>query len=69
MNWQVGMTKLLAWLVGLLLQGWRHRRPVYPPYSCPYVGAATTYHRGQAPLRGEDSRLVRPYLDLVEIYA
>ncbi|CAL2059142.1 MULTISPECIES: hypothetical protein [Streptomyces] len=63
------MRKLLAWLVELLLHGRRRRRPPYPSYSCPYVGGATTYHRGQAPLRGEDSRLVRPYLDLVEIYA
>ncbi|MEW2618841.1 hypothetical protein [Streptomyces sp. NPDC048106] len=63
------MTKLLARLAELLLHGRRRRRPVYPSYSCPYVGGPTTYHLGQAPLRGEDSRLVRPYLDLVETYA
>ncbi|MEV5344956.1 hypothetical protein [Streptomyces achromogenes] len=73
MRKQVGMLPLLARLVRPLL---RHRRPVTPPpytdvspYSCPYVGAPTTYRRGEAPLRGEDSPLVRPYLDLVETYA
>ncbi len=67
------MHPLLARLVRPLL---RRRRPVTPPpytdvspYSCPYVGAPTTYRRGEAPLRGEDSPLVRPYLDLVETYA
>jgi hypothetical protein len=67
------MLPLLARLVRPLL---RRRRPVTPPpytdvspYSCPYVGAPTTYRRGEAPLRGEDSPLVRPYLDLVETYA
>ena len=70
------MTKLLARLaepaLRLLLpaRGRRRRRPTYPSYSCPYVGGGpTAYRRGQAPLRGEDSRLVRPYLDLVETYA
>lgn len=67
------MLPLLARLVRPLL---RRRRPVTPPpytdvspYSCPYVGAPTTYRRGEAPLRGEDSPLVRPYLELVETYA
>ncbi|MGW2958134.1 hypothetical protein ACWDGI_06540 [Streptomyces sp. NPDC001220] len=66
------MTYLLARLVEPLLRlflparGRRRRRPVVPfaytyPYSCPYVGR-------EAPLRGEDSPLVRPYLDLVETY-
>ncbi|WP_405447465.1 hypothetical protein OG399_23610 [Streptomyces achromogenes] len=73
MRKQVGMLPLLARLVRPLL---RRRRPVTPPpytdvspYSCPYVGAPTTYRRGEAPLRGEDSPLVRPYLELVETYA
>ncbi|GGR79253.1 MULTISPECIES: hypothetical protein [Streptomyces] len=67
------MVRLLARLVR---PSRRRRRPVVPPpypdvppYSCPYVGAPTAYRRGEAPLRGEDSPLVRPYLDLVEIYA
>ncbi|MGW7545169.1 hypothetical protein ACWGKQ_29290 [Streptomyces sp. NPDC054770] len=64
------MTHLLARLVEPLLRfflparGRRRREPVVPvayPYSCPYVGR-------EAPLRGEDSPLVRPYLDHVEIY-
>ncbi|MFE9902546.1 hypothetical protein [Streptomyces achromogenes] len=73
MRKQVGMHPLLARLVRPLL---RRRRPVTPPpytdvspYSCPYVGAPTTYRRGEAALRGEDSPLVRPYLELVETYA
>ncbi|MEU5082359.1 MULTISPECIES: hypothetical protein [Streptomyces] len=67
------MVRLLARLVR---PSRRRRRPVTPPpytdvspYSCPYVGAPTAYRRGEAPLRGEDSPLVRPYLDLVETYA
>lgn len=32
------------------------------PYSCQYVGGPTAYRRGERPLRGEDSPLVRPYL-------
>ncbi|MCX4591890.1 hypothetical protein OG819_19785 [Streptomyces sp. NBC_01549] len=32
------------------------------PYSCQYVGGPTVYRRGERPLRGEDSPLVRPYL-------
>ncbi|MFJ8491223.1 hypothetical protein ACIRBZ_23145 [Streptomyces sp. NPDC094038] len=69
------MTHLLARLVEPLLRfllparGRRRRRTVVPlaypypyPYSCPYVGR-------EAPLRGEDSPLVRPCLDHVEIYA
>ncbi|MER5515971.1 hypothetical protein [Streptomyces sp. NPDC002763] len=74
------MTYLLARLVEPLLRlllparGRRHRRPVVPltypsPYSCPYVGRPATYRRGEAPLRGEDSPLVRPNLDHVETYA
>ncbi|MFF5442501.1 hypothetical protein [Streptomyces achromogenes] len=73
MRKQVGMLHFLARLVRPSL---RRRRPVapppyadVPPYSCPYVGAPTTYRRGEALLRGEDSPLVRPYLDLVETYA
>ncbi|MEU5308375.1 hypothetical protein [Streptomyces sp. NPDC021562] len=74
------MTYLLARLVEPLLRlvlpargRRRRRRPVVPlpymcPYSCPYVGRPTTYRRGEAPLRGEDSPLVRPYLDHVETY-
>ncbi|MEU8968527.1 hypothetical protein AB0D11_04490 [Streptomyces monashensis] len=68
------MTHLLARLVERLLR--RRRRPVAPPpyayvqpYSCPYVGRPATYREHEAPLRGEDSRLVRPYLDRVETYA
>ncbi|RPE43735.1 hypothetical protein EDD90_6949 [Streptomyces sp. Ag109_O5-1] len=74
------MTHLLARLVEPLLRfflparGRRRRRPVVPlaytyPYSCPYVGRPTAYRRGEAPLRGEDNPLVRPYLDHVETYA
>ena len=74
------MTHLLARLVEPLLRlclpahGRRRRRPVVPlaytcPYSCPYVGRPTAYRRGEAPLRGEDSPLARPYLDDMEIYA
>ncbi|MFF7470300.1 hypothetical protein [Streptomyces sp. NPDC008092] len=66
------MTYLLVRLVEPLLRlllparGRRRRRQVVPlaytyPYSCPYVGC-------EAPLRGEDSPLVRPYLDQVEVY-
>ena len=73
------MTHLLARLVEPLLRlflpdrGRRRRRPVVPlgyayAYSCLYVGRPTTYRRGEAPLRGEDSPLVRPYLDHVETY-
>ncbi|MFF4291680.1 hypothetical protein [Streptomyces sp. NPDC001601] len=74
------MTHLLARLVEPLLRLFlpargrrRRRRPVVPlaymcPYSCPYVGRPTAYRRGEAPLRGEDSPLVRPYLDHVETY-
>ncbi|GHI07560.1 hypothetical protein [Streptomyces cellostaticus] len=74
------MTHLLARLVEPLLRlflparGRRRRKPLVPPpcaypYSCPYAGRPTTYRRDEAPLRGEDSPLVRPYLDLVETYA
>ncbi|MFD5538899.1 hypothetical protein ACFWIJ_13940 [Streptomyces sp. NPDC127079] len=64
------MTYLLARLVEPLLRLFaptRGRRRVNP-YSCPYVGGPTVYRRGEAPLRGEDSPLVRPYLDHVETY-
>ncbi len=67
------MSRLLARLVR---PSRRRRRPVAPPpypdvspYSCPYVGGPTTYRRGEAPLRGEDSPLVRPYLHPVETCA
>ncbi|MFJ6703416.1 MULTISPECIES: hypothetical protein [unclassified Streptomyces] len=74
------MMYLLARLVEPLLRlflparGRRRRRPVVSfaytyPYSCPYVGRPTAYRRGEASMRGEDSPLVRPYLDLVETYA
>ncbi|MEU9240862.1 hypothetical protein [Streptomyces sp. NPDC048385] len=74
------MTHLLARLVEPLVRfflpvrGRRRRGPAVPlaytyPYSCPYVGRPTAYRRGEAPLRGEDSPLVRPYLDDMEIYA
>ncbi|MFF3915159.1 hypothetical protein ACFYZB_16980 [Streptomyces sp. NPDC001852] len=71
------MTHLLARLIAPVLRhlrparGRRCRRPGVPlvsPYSCPYVGRSTTYRTHEAPLRGEDSPLVRPYLDLVETY-
>ncbi|MER6075515.1 hypothetical protein ABT187_43435 [Streptomyces sp. NPDC001817] len=71
------MTHLLARLVEPVLRllmparGRRRRGPglpLVPPYSCPYVGCSTTYRTHEAPLRGEDSPLVRPYLDLVETY-
>ncbi|MGW5649773.1 hypothetical protein [Streptomyces humi] len=75
------MTHLLARLVEPLLRFFlpprgrrRKKRPVAPltymcPYSCLYVGRPTAYRRGEVPLRGEDSPLVRPYLDHVETYA
>ncbi|MFJ9924626.1 MULTISPECIES: hypothetical protein [Streptomyces] len=65
------LTRLVEPLLRLLLpaRGRRRRGPAYPSYSCPYVGGPAAYRRGEAPLRGEDSPLVRPYLDLVETYA
>ncbi|QLJ00305.1 hypothetical protein HZZ00_04445 [Streptomyces sp. NEAU-sy36] len=66
------LTRLVEPLLRLLLpaRGRRRRRgPAYPSYSCPYVGGPTAYRQGEAPLRGEDSPLVRPYLDLLETYA
>ncbi|MEU2774416.1 hypothetical protein ABZ646_16120 [Streptomyces sp. NPDC007162] len=66
------MAHLLARLVEPLLRLFlpaRGRRRATYPYSCPYVGRPTAYRRGEAPLRGEDSPLVRPYLDHVETYA
>jgi hypothetical protein len=75
------MTHLLARLVEPLLRlllparGRRRRRPVVPPpsarwypYSCPYVGRPATHRWYEAPLCGEDSPLVRPYLAQVETY-
>lgn len=76
------MTHLLARLAEPLLRlllparGRRRRTPVVVPLSCAYVhpyscrygGRPTAYRRGEAPLRGEDSPLVRPCLDLVETY-
>ncbi|MEV0633426.1 hypothetical protein AB0I77_00300 [Streptomyces sp. NPDC050619] len=53
----------------LLPGGGKRRRTPVPfscrytwPYSCDYVGGPTPYRRGERPLRGEDSPLVRPYL-------
>jgi hypothetical protein len=76
------MTHLLARLAEPLLRlllparGRRRRRPVVPlpcayvhAYSCPYVGRPVPYRRDEAPLRGEDNPLVRPYLDHVETCA
>ncbi|MEU0257131.1 hypothetical protein ABZ299_32720 [Streptomyces sp. NPDC006184] len=76
------MTHFLARLVEPLFRlllpprGRRRRGPATPPpcgyaypYSCRYVGGPTAYRRGEAPLRGEDSPLVRPYLDRVETCA
>ncbi|MER6028301.1 hypothetical protein [Streptomyces sp. NPDC001851] len=72
------MTHLLARLAEPLLRlllparGRRRRRPVEPlqcAYACPYVGGRASYREHDAPLRGEDSPLVRPYLDQVETYA
>ncbi|AYN41251.1 hypothetical protein D9753_22855 [Streptomyces dangxiongensis] len=73
------MTHFLARLLEPLLRsllparGRRRRGSAAPPpcvraypYSCRYVGGPTAYRRGEAPLRGEDSPLVRPYLDRVE---
>ncbi|MFJ9706863.1 hypothetical protein [Streptomyces sp. NPDC101234] len=65
------MTCLLARLVEPLLRFFlpaRGRRRYAYPYSCPYVGRPTAYRRGEAPLRGEGSPLVRPCLDHVETY-
>ncbi|MEU3514540.1 hypothetical protein ABZ770_04510 [Streptomyces sp. NPDC006654] len=61
------LTRLVEPLLRIFLSARRRRRDTYP-YSCPYVGRPTTYRRGEAPLRGEDSPLVRPYLDHVETY-
>ncbi|MEU2423205.1 hypothetical protein ABZ619_19650 [Streptomyces sp. NPDC007851] len=71
------LTRLVEPLLRLFLPARGRRReklPVVPlaymcPYSCPYVGRPTTCHRGEPPLRGEDSPLVRPCLDHVETYA
>ncbi|MFI1482860.1 hypothetical protein [Streptomyces sp. NPDC020747] len=66
------IARLLEPLLGFLFPagGRRHRTGAHPrvrtrvacPYSCDYVGGPTGYHRGERPLRGEDSPVVRPYL-------
>ncbi|QWB25449.1 MULTISPECIES: hypothetical protein [Streptomyces] len=60
------IARLLEPLLRLLLppRGRRRRSPAPPP--CPYchdgVRAATARRPEERPLRGEDNRLVRPYL-------
>jgi hypothetical protein len=58
------IVRLLEPFLNLLLpaRGRRRRCPYTYPYSCDYVGGPTTHRTGERPLRGEDSRLVRPYL-------
>ncbi|MGR8010474.1 hypothetical protein [Streptomyces hypolithicus] len=57
----------------LLPGGGLRRRPPVPsacpytyPYSCDYVGGPAVRRTGEHPLRGEDSPLVRPYLEAFE---
>ncbi|MFB7930911.1 hypothetical protein ACFC4C_17575 [Streptomyces sp. NPDC056039] len=60
------IARLLEPILRLLLppRGRRRRSPAPPP--CPYshdgVRAATVRRPEERPLRGEDNRLVRPYL-------
>ncbi|GGY17926.1 hypothetical protein [Streptomyces djakartensis] len=66
------MTDLIARALEPLLRvlfpprGRRRRSPAPPPPPCPYcrdgVNGAVASRPEERPLRGEDNRLVRPYL-------
>ncbi|BCL20619.1 hypothetical protein GCM10017668_24620 [Streptomyces tuirus] len=58
------IARLLEPLLGLLFppRGKRRRSDSPPPPPPPYVCPAVCYRPDVRPLRGEDNRLVRPYL-------